>query len=385
MNPTVLFVAVTPYQILISYVIASCIKHEKICDLVSSCAYDQANEIAKKLSVFKEVSTISKRRTPVKGGKLRSFLGEKDLIKKAKQIFEHYTPNTVVVFKDGSPLEATFIKCAHSKNANVTLIEEGLAIYSKDIIDTESISYKSKNIIKKLLGYPPTFPGQGNNPAVQIISAFHDEMLPADKKINRTVVPFPTVSPPTNILDSFVNDLSLSASCKPGPDGIKNNNIIYLGQPLSELGIVTAEKEYNFLKKLFYLINRQGFKLTVKPHPWDHRKKYSMFRVEVYEGNHTPAEAIVHILKPDFILTPYSSAGHTSSAWFNARVMFLYPLLDINLDPEISKLLLSEKGTNTIAASWNDIEEFLKMKSISQKRDTSIDSLSFYEYSKKIT
>jgi hypothetical protein len=106
-------------------------------------------------------------------------------------------------------------------------------------------------------------------------------------------------------------------------------------------------------------------KLVVKPHPWDKLTKYSSLDVNIFPFNNIPAEALFHIINPEFIMTPYSSAGVTASRLFAFPVIFLYPLLDIKLSSKIRAILENGCMMCSFISFWND---FFFIKKVLKKR-----------------
>lgn len=380
-TPSILFVAGTPFQILISYIISRYIAGGKDCYLVSACLNHNANKMASRLRGFRDVKIIDRE---VGAANLNNFFRVRHNATTAKKVFKECKPKTLILFKDGSPLESSFIDRAKAINTRIVLVEEGLAIYSEDQRDATRFTCKLKKYLKKIIGYPATYPGVGNNNSVHLISAFKIEMLPKSKTINKILVPFPTVPPANEVFDSFVNGLGLLECQGQGYYQKASYKILYLGQPLSELGIISRQRERDFLEILFQRIKRISMEVIVKPHPWEHISKYADFGLAVHKNNYIPAEIVAYNTRPSIIITPYSSAGTTTAEWFGTRSIFLYHLLDIELEKRIRTLLLDRTGFSHAPSSWDDFSLFLKNGLVKQEQRIYASTETYIKYVKDI-
>ena len=156
--------------------------------------------------------------------------------------------------------------------------------------------------------------------------------IPKNKIENKQLIEIPSTLPPTYILDEFskaVNPLYID-ELKKAPA----KSILYLGQPLSELGYITHDDEAAFLKKMIMYINEKGYNLIIKPHPFEKIAKYQCFDQDIILLNGAiPAEIIPMHTSLICVLTPYSSAADNMSVWYKIPVYYLHDLiLDYEFD-----------------------------------------------------
>ena len=142
-----------------------------------------------------------------------------------------------------------------------------------------------------------------------------------------------------NVCDSYKQVLKLRNNQLKMDDVGKT--VLIITQPFSEMDSVPLDTELNLMQSLIKLINENGIKPVLKPHPREKSDKYNGLvdcDFEVIKDKF-PVEEIIPNLNPICVI------GYTSTALLNSKIFF-----DINavslLDVMLSK---SNDGTDEVS------------------------------------
>lgn len=348
----ILIVVTTNYQLFFAEYISQLFKAKniEIHVILSFINSDIINENKNK-KCFNQIYIISRNSisNPIKVIKTKYLI---------KTIFKKVKPDLLIVFKDNDALSWMTIQLCHFYRIENLLIEEGLGLYttkSKFVLNI-------KQMQKKLLSYPNPFElPQGYNKKIKNMMVNFPDLLSKEKTKNKNIHIIPKVMLHEKELEFFNKVYEFSPLIEKG--------ILYLGQPLTELGLVVSELEIQCLKHLQLLSDKNNLKVYIKPHPSENINKYLFWKnAEIIEG-HLPAELI--ILNPNDLITitPFSSAAVNVKNWSEKHVIFIYNILGINnLDPRMfnGEIVKSISELDTI---FNNIIKSLSSDAIvDQKR-----------------
>ncbi|WP_191555847.1 polysialyltransferase family glycosyltransferase [Metabacillus idriensis] len=319
MNTKVLFVVSSNFQMMFAYFLSHYMNGE-VQYLILDSQNSEVNDISIRAAGNNKAWLIPSLKNTVK-----------DLVFDNKALFEHVSdiirkesPATVILFKDNDFLTCKVIETAAQIEAKITLVQEGVGIYRYP-----ERNYKQWLRIKVpvILGYPWVYSfTQGMHPKVTAIAAAEPDMLPAVKTRLKEVIKIPQQAPPRHLLYEYSKIL---------PDQTlqilkehHSTSLLYIGQPLSKLGILKTEEETAFLQTLLLITKKNNLNLLVKPHPYEDLDKYDGFKNELTLLSHSvPAEIIPLYLSLTCVVTPYSSAADNMSTWFHTPVLYVHDLL----------------------------------------------------------
>lgn len=351
MKKRILFYADTSFQLLYSFIINELIFGDYSTFLIARAKNERINKMAMELKSFKNVWAFNRSK---KSNYLIKILEEKKNIELIINILNTKKPDILFIFKDNDPICKSLIDIASKNGTKIILIQEGLALYGNIKHKTrKKIKVIVKKIIQTILRYPIVNINQGEDPRISVMVASHMNSLSEKRKTNKEIIEFPNIQPPTFILEKFINETKLDFN------NLKhirlNKTLIYFGQPLSE----NEFDEKMFLDKLFKILSKSGYQIIVKPHPSENMDKYSICSYcTLYTENYIPAEILAFIVKPDLVLTPYSSVGLNISTWYPTTITYLYKLLiDLNLEIE-KEVLLNNKNCHIIK-DYNELSMLL--------------------------
>ena len=225
--------------------------------------------------------------------------------KKIKEYLRNNSPRTIFIFSDNHELTAYFAQYRKSHpETDVVLVEEGTTVYfAPDRIRTS----RWKGICRYILGIPnPWGYNIGWSPQInKLLLSDPDKAHPKYLK-DRLCVKWPEGPFPESAINDFI---SLMGGIK-GIPAAEEVDIIYIGTPLSESGIVTLEEELNLVDSF---VTRTDSETTwIKPHPFDTPGKYVFCdgaRTFDKELNNVPAEILFHLLRPRLVMASYFSSA----------------------------------------------------------------------------
>ncbi|MDE0582100.1 alpha-2,8-polysialyltransferase family protein [Planococcus sp. A6] len=297
--------------------------------------------------------------------KLLKLLENKNVIISTRNFLEESDFKELYVFKDYDFVNQTLIEYAENMGKEVTLLEDGLglytSVYKKGLIEKE-------NIIKRILfEYPKEkILSLGINSKVDTILATSPNSLPQevkkDKKIKELNFNAFNLTRINKVLSYFeeVENFSL-----PEIDDSKIT-IMYISQPFSELGILTIEEESEVLNELYYFFQEnKKYNFLLKPHPGEKQNKYEKFEksenVTVYKKSYLPAELVPLSIRIDAVLHVSSSSCHYINHWYNIQVLSLYKLFF--RESKDDKLLdkLREIYEAKMVGTYDELESNLKI------------------------
>ena len=252
------------------------------------------------------------------------FIKNKEIIREASRIVNHISPSTVIMFKDNDPITCKIIEIASKKATKIVLVQEGLGIYRLPSLNVKKMLQTKAPF---LLGYPKVYSWvQGMNPHVDVIAVTDRKKLSKTKQKNKTIIDIPNILPPSPILHQFIQSVSSSFSPVQKLDA---NIILYLGQPLSRLGMAKQEEDL-FLESLLTSLKNTKYTIVIKPHPNDDLSKYLKYKSKeiIILDPVLPAEFLPLYMKVDYVLTVYSSAADNIASWYKIPAIYLHEILN---------------------------------------------------------
>lgn len=320
LNNSVLFVVSTNFQLMFAYIINHHIKDDYRTFLICSSKNEEVNELAKELDEFDSVLILNRCQKSLKA----LFKDNKTILKDASDFVETIRPSMLMVFKDNDLLNCKVIDTAFKMGTKITLLQEGLGLYTSPSFSLKS---KLKTMILELMGYPKIFNGsQGLHPYVTSIAATNIKELPSVKRVNKREVEIPIMAPPKYILENFIkaNKYELIKNIKDD----QSRNLLFLGQPLSELGFITSSEEKTFLENIYNIMKNLGYRVIIKPHPSENLDKYKLGgeKLDIIRSN-IPAELLPIYMNVAAVITPFSSAAENISLWYGLPVLYLRYLI----------------------------------------------------------
>ncbi|MGG3738052.1 glycosyltransferase family 52 [Aeribacillus pallidus] len=330
MGTKVLFVVSSNFQMMFAYFLTHYI-HGEVQYLILDSQNSEVNDMAIKAAEKNKAWVIPGLKKTVKG----IVFDNKKVFKKVADIVRNESPTTVILFKDNDFLTCQVIESASRIGSKITLVQEGVGIYRyPELYVKQWLTMK----IPILLGYPRVYHGtQGLHPKVNAIAVTDPEKLPSIKKRSKQLIEIPQTAPPRHLLDTYSEIIPehMLQPLKGHP-----SSLLYIGQPLSKLGVIKLEEEIAFLQKLLLIAKKNRLKLLVKPHPFEDLDKYAVFKNELtLISNSLPAEMIPLFLSLTCVVTPYSSAAGNMSSWFHTPVIYVHDLLlkrKLNIDHELN-------------------------------------------------
>lgn len=336
MNTKVLFVVSSNFQMMFAYFISHYINGE-VQYLILDSENAEVNDIAIKAAGENKAWLLPGLKKTVKG----MVFDNRELLKKLSDIVCTESPTTVILFKDNDFLTCQVIGSASRLGSKIILVQEGVGIYR---YTEPNFKQWLRMKVPVLLGYPWVYNyTQGLHPKVKAIAATDLQKLPSMKKQSKELIQIPQTAPPHHLLraySSLIPDQVLQ------PLSEHPASLLYIGQPLSKLGITKLEDEIAFLQTLLLFTKKNNIKLLVKPHPYEDLDKYDGFKSELtLLSNSVPAEIIPLFLSLICVITPYSSAADNMSTWFHTPVLYVHDLLlkrKLNIDHELKGFFVKD-------------------------------------------
>lgn len=234
----------------------------------------------------------------------------------------------VVCFNDQTNCSAKVIEfCKKHNNAKIALIEDGCGIYNE-----ERKNVTIKKIVKKFLFGSVIVKQLGKNRYIDIIVSKDPKLLPKWITRNRELLQQQDVFEDKKFINSFLYKNEYLEELEKTMRSKKV--ILFLGQPVSELGI-DESNQIAFLKKIATELSE--YIIVVKPHPRDADNKYvnlaNLSNIIIYENKlWYPAEVLSYVLHPIAAISVCSSATESFLAIGNSVVIYLYDMLGVKLE-----------------------------------------------------
>src|SRR5699024_10129058 len=195
-------------------------------------------------------------------------------IMRVKNIVKSQNIEQLIVFKDNDIINQTLIDIAFKKNVKITLIEDGLGLYT---LPEEGLSIRRQNKIKKYFFSYPEFVinTQGINPKVNEIIASSTELLPEEKTVEKSLINKLRLDQLSReqierLYDYFnINNKLFDL------DQTEKPTILFIGQPFSENKLLDYAKEKAALDSVIYYLVNKKVNVIIKPHPSENIKKYN--------------------------------------------------------------------------------------------------------------
>lgn len=274
--------------------------------------------------------------------------------KKIKQYLKEENPRTICIFSDNNELTAAFSTFGKKyTNANIVLIEEGTTVYFSPFrVQTSWL----KGLFRSLLGIQnPNGYLIGWSPNIDTLLVSFPEKIHPEFSQNRKVLKWPIGPFPESVFQRFSTFINMKTL--PLEEYVR---LIYLGQPFQELGILSKEDEERFLEILDS--HSIANKIWVKPHPFDSEDKYDLCKnLKLFNGElkNTPAEVLFYFLKPEIVISYFSSAGLNYCIREGKPAIFYLP--DVGVSRQFSLLLREKFNDFSTIYLVNEIEEIPKV------------------------
>lgn len=225
-----------------------------------------------------------------------------------KQIFGKKI--ALFVFNDNEPITNKIIR-AIKKNSDknvVTIIEEGIGIYSYTNKHTLNIKEKIRLLVTTILGSPMQYKAIGDNALIDCAIVGNVELY---KSLNKASVQELFLQSKAVLYDNadiFLKHYSQNHLNSTDVD------FLYLGQPFDEYGNL-IEEEKKCIEKIISALGPSK-KILIKPHPRDAECKYDCFN-EKYDNvflmsnemARLPIECLIGGLNIGSVISFNSSAG----------------------------------------------------------------------------
>ncbi len=213
----------------------------------------------------------------------------------------------LLIFSDQHIVSRKILTSFANKAKDVVLIEEGMATY---LIRSREIPKSKDWFINLFLGarYEPYI---GANHNIRTIFVKHPNMLPEEKKQNRTIIQQNNV-----FRDRIWGELFQDVLPYLNSIGEHRKKIIlWLGQPL-EMDGVSLEAQISWLQNVGNAIP-EDYTLLIKPHPREEVNKYNSLlnsknikQMNFGKINWIPIEILASLIRPDVVLTAFSTAAN---------------------------------------------------------------------------
>lgn len=258
--------------------------------------------------------------------KVKILRYNKKLCKNVNNILNEYDNklqniDKLFTFTDDVAIHQKIIKYFKKKhNTKNILIEEGTILY---------YPRKWRSIIKgisyTILGFGLCQPIQyGNNKYIDLVAC----KFPQKANSCRKKILLPNFTFDIDDIGIFPN-LDYSYLEQNSEDN-KKNKLIYAGNPFSEQGIISLEKEISILNDIIKICNKLNILLYIKPHPRENISKYNIDEyknVKLIKNKEVPIEIISSILGCQGAISTISSAILNMSR--DRNCFFLSDLFDI--------------------------------------------------------
>ena len=243
------------------------------------------------------------------------------------------------IYKDSGFIQSRLIEALKEhNNCKTILIEEGLSLYAdqKKLLNEydflKRFKQKTRVALMRLLGADGADFGFGYNKKLSYILCF-DSIKMKEKNNIFPVLSLPCSLPNNKILENIKNAFYCGG---PWFNDFRNKKFrfLYLGQPLSELNIISKEKEHEFLNSMSEIIEKHNINVLVKPHPVEDPRKYgALNNFSLINSAYLPIELIFSEFNIKLVVTPYSSAGRNLQNFYNIQTVYLYKILGIDVNP----------------------------------------------------
>lgn len=105
---------------------------------------------------------------------------------------------------------------------------------------------------------------------------------------------------------------------------------LYLGQPLSELGILSKRDETSLIQSIQRSVELKGYKFLLKPHPKDSRHKYPFLGNALIDSL-APVEIILKQHQFFYLGSFSSSASYNSAGLLDCKSLVFSKVLGVDL------------------------------------------------------
>lgn len=243
----------------------------------------------------------------------------------------------IFIYKDSGYIQSYFLEKLRNYNGcKCILIEEGLSLYTnqkKALTELSSIK-RLKQVVRiklmGLLGAKNVKYGFGYNPLLSMVLCFKPEKF-KQKNQDVSVCSLPLSLPSSKVLNN-VNNVFFTK--KVSSELVEDNSFsfMYIGQPLSELGMVCLDDELKLLESIDNIFGRFNLRLLIKPHPVEKIDKYNGLKnVTIIKEAYMPVELLLPKFKINSVLTPFSSAADNLKHFYEVDVIYLYKLIGLEV------------------------------------------------------
>ena len=224
--------------------------------------------------------------------------------KKIKYYLKEKNPTIICIFSDNIELTASFSTFGKKyTKAKIVLIEEGTTVYFSPF---RVHAPHWKGIVRSLLGIQnPNGYSIGWSTGIDTLLVSYIDKIHPELSQNREVIQWPDGPFPESTFQKFSTLMNMETlPCS------ADVRLIYIGQPFQESGLLTKEDEERFLEAMnnHYMAN----KIWIKTHPFDSEDKYNFCKnLKLFNRGlkDTPVEVLFHFLKPEIVISYFSSAG----------------------------------------------------------------------------
>lgn len=256
-----------------------------------------------------------------------------------KDVFRNKTINNIILFNDVYPMTQSIVSYLKYKG-DVIVVEEGVGLY-RDTIKRFNLLY---TILGKCLfgsGYK-NINRIGEHPKTTVILSNYPNYLNEVQK-NKIFERLPSLD---------FSEISKSLGVKK----ISDANW-FVAQPIVEDGILDLKTYLNLMELAIALIQRDGKRIIIKPHPREDILKYKYLEdnyfVSVCEDKDIPIELLVDSDEEIDVFSPGSSALLNISKLPNVQGYMIYDLFNVYSDLPVELI----KSMNIrILKNWHDLE-----------------------------
>lgn len=280
--------------------------------------------------IFNEVIYMDQQKYLNKGknilDKIKILRYNKKICKNINNILNKYDDklqniDKLFTFTDDVAIHQKIIKYFKKKhNTKNILIEEGTILYYPR-------KWRSliKGIAYTILGFGLCQPVQyGNNKYIDLVAC----KFPEKANSNRKKILLPNFT--FNIDDIRIFPNLDYKYLEENNENSKQMKLIYAGNPFSEQGIISLEKERSILKDIIKICDKLNILLYIKPHPRENISKYNIDEyknAKLIKNKEVPIEIISCILGCQGAISTISSAILNMSK--DMKCFFLSDLFDV--------------------------------------------------------
>lgn len=344
---TVVFVCFTPYQLMNAIYYCIHLKDESHRILIwhnytkyminikrFESAFDEIIEIG---NFYEESLLLRQYHKCLYGGWLFCW-------SKIYRLLSRLDMNKVVLFlfSDQHILSRKVLTSIGTCTKDNVLVEEGMATY---LIRTRKIPKTRDWLINLVLGarYEPYI---GANPLIRTLFVKHPEILPYDKKRNRTIIRQNNVFQDNMIWNTYFGDILDNIS----PFSKNKKTILWLGQPIEMDGVSTAT-QIEWLKKVASIIP-DNYQILIKVHPREKENKYAdlsifdnVLVIQLKEYSWIPVEVLSTVIQPEIVLTAYSTAANNIlESGITCKIIYCYHALGLHIGKEADQYINSDEN-----------------------------------------